>query len=76
MHGYLWEWTADTWHDTYKDAPTDGRPWIADEADAKKRRVLRGGSWKDKAERLTSSFRLAAPADLRDDAVGLRCVLE
>jgi formylglycine-generating enzyme required for sulfatase activity len=37
--------------------------------------VLRGGSWKDPAERLTSSFRLPAPKDFKDDAVGLRCVL-
>lgn len=37
--------------------------------------VLRGGSWKDKAEKLTSAFRRPAPKDLKDDAVGLRCVL-
>jgi formylglycine-generating enzyme required for sulfatase activity len=40
-----------------------------------KQRVLRGGSWKDQAERLTSSHRRAANHDLADDAVGLRCVL-
>jgi formylglycine-generating enzyme required for sulfatase activity len=50
--------------------------WCSDawEGDAKKR-VLRGGSWKDKAEKLTSSYRRAAPVELKDDAVGLRCVL-
>jgi formylglycine-generating enzyme required for sulfatase activity len=37
--------------------------------------VLRGGSWKDKAEKLTSAFRQPAPRELKDDAVGLRCVL-
>jgi formylglycine-generating enzyme required for sulfatase activity len=37
--------------------------------------VLRGGSWKDKAEKLTSAFRQPARKDLKDDAVGLRCVL-
>ena len=40
-----------------------------------KRRVLRGGSWKDPAEKLTSSFRRGEPRELKDDAVGLRCVL-
>ena len=37
--------------------------------------VLRGGSWKDGAEKLTSAFRREAPRDYKDDAVGLRCVL-
>ena len=37
--------------------------------------VLRGGSWKDKAEKLTSAFRRPVPKELKDDAVGLRCVL-
>ena len=50
--------------------------WCSDawEGDPKKR-VLRGGSWKDKAEKLTSSYRLPVSVDLKDDAVGLRCVL-
>lgn len=73
VHGYLWEWCADVWHETYEGAPADGSAWTVG-GDAK-RRVLRGGSWKDKAELLTSSFRRAAAAELRDDAVGLRCVL-
>ncbi len=37
--------------------------------------VLRGGSWKDDADKLTSSYRQAAKPDFKDDAVGLRCVL-
>jgi gluconolactonase len=37
--------------------------------------VLRGGSWKDDADKLTSSFRRVDKASLQDDAVGLRCVL-
>lgn len=73
VHGYLWEWCLDTAHDNYKDAPKDGSAWIKD-GDEKKR-IARGGSWKDKAEKLTSSYRLALPAETRDDAVGLRCVL-
>ena len=73
VHGYLWEWCADLWHDTYEGAPADGSAWTA--GGDPKRRVLRGGSWKDEAEKLTSSFRRAADAGLRDDAVGLRCVL-
>ena len=73
IHGYLWEWCSDPWHDSYQGAPTDGSSWTAD-GDAK-RGVLRGGSWKDNAEKLTSSYRQAAPRELRDAGVGLRCVL-
>lgn len=73
MHGYLWEWCADPWHETYNGAPIDGTPWKV--GGDQERRVLRGGSWKDPAERLTSSFRRAAALSLKDDAVGLRCVL-
>ena len=73
VHGYLWEWCADQWHDDYAGAPTDGRAWEGDDKTA--RRVLRGGSWKDAADRCTSTARRPAPGDLRDAAVGLRCVL-
>ncbi len=73
VHGYLWEWCADTWHDDYTGAPTDGTAWTSG-GDAT-RRVLRGGSWKDPAEQLTSSYRRAAKREMKDDAVGLRCVL-
>ena len=73
MHGYLWEWCADAWHENYQGAPADGSVWAG--GGDLSRAVLRGGSWKDPAERLTSSYRRAASRDLRDDAVGLRCVL-
>jgi formylglycine-generating enzyme required for sulfatase activity len=73
VHGYLWEWCSDVWHADYRGAPADGSPWTA--GGEAENRVLRGGSWKDPAERLTSSFRRGASKELRDDAVGLRCVL-
>lgn len=73
VHGYLSEWCADNWHDTYEGAPADGAAWTID-GDAK-RAVLRSGSWKQKPEGLTSTARQPADKTLRDDAVGLRCVL-
>jgi formylglycine-generating enzyme required for sulfatase activity len=73
MHGYLWEWCADDWHDNYQGAPADGSARTGSEKP--RGHVLRGGSWKDPAEKLTSRFRRRAEAGLRDDAVGLRCVL-
>ncbi|WP_375506991.1 SUMF1/EgtB/PvdO family nonheme iron enzyme [uncultured Nostoc sp.] len=42
MHGNVWEWCQDTWHDSYKGAPSDGSAWIDN---ASQYQVLRGGSW-------------------------------
>ena len=71
VHGYLWEWCLDAAHENYEGAPTDGSAW----GSAGERGVLRGGSWKDQADRLTSSYRRLENRELRDDAVGLRCIL-
>jgi formylglycine-generating enzyme required for sulfatase activity len=73
MHGYLWEWCSDDWHDNYESAPTDGSSWVS--GGDSKRGVLRSGSWKDAAAKHTSSYRRPANKEVRDDAVGLRCVL-
>jgi formylglycine-generating enzyme required for sulfatase activity len=43
MHGNVWEWCLDHWHDNYENAPNDGSAWLTDKEDA--RRVVRGGSW-------------------------------
>jgi formylglycine-generating enzyme required for sulfatase activity len=43
VHGNVWEWCEDVWHENYKGAPTDGSAWLHG-ADARYR-VYRGGSW-------------------------------
>jgi formylglycine-generating enzyme required for sulfatase activity len=43
LHGNVWEWCEDHWHDDYKGAPTDGRAWLSDNEN--NYRLLRGGSW-------------------------------
>ncbi len=43
MHGNVWEWTQDCWHNNYVGAPTDGNAWTT--GCAENGRVLRGGSW-------------------------------
>ena len=43
MHGNVWEWCQDHWHDSYEGAPVDGSAWLTDNEAAG--RILRGGSW-------------------------------
>ncbi|MBW1803114.1 MAG: formylglycine-generating enzyme family protein, partial [Deltaproteobacteria bacterium] len=42
MHGNVWEWVEDDWHDDYKGAPGDGSPWVDEPRGSY--RVFRGGS--------------------------------
>ncbi|MEM9272750.1 MAG: formylglycine-generating enzyme family protein [Cyanobacteria bacterium P01_F01_bin.143] len=42
MHGQVWEWCQDDWHENYGGAPIDGRAWISG---ANNTKVLRDGSW-------------------------------
>jgi formylglycine-generating enzyme required for sulfatase activity len=43
VHGNVWEWCEDTWHDTYKGAPTNGSAWLDEEG--QNGRVVRGDAW-------------------------------
>lgn len=56
IHGNVWEWTADCWHDSYRGAPTDGSAWTSG-GDCR-RHPIRGGSWgRDAPEmRLSNRF--------------------
>jgi formylglycine-generating enzyme required for sulfatase activity len=45
MHGNVWEWCADHWHEDYEEAPTDGSAWLDEDAEPGTGRVGRGGSW-------------------------------
>jgi formylglycine-generating enzyme required for sulfatase activity len=76
MHGNVWEWCADVWHDSYEGAPADGRPWLqgADTATATLR-VLRGGCWHDPPNLCRSAARLKSSAGEAEDYFGLRVAL-
>ena len=72
VHGYLWELCSDAWQDSYANAPTDGSARVIERSENV---VARGGSWKDQADALSSTYRRKFSADAKDDALGLRCVL-
>lgn len=70
MHGNIWEWCADPWHENFDGAPSDGSVWT--ESGYYTFRVLRGGSWYGKAEDLCSIVRTRNSNDDRGDNIGFR----
>jgi formylglycine-generating enzyme required for sulfatase activity len=72
MHGNVWEWCMDYWHESYNGAPTDGSSW--ETAGDTRYRVLRGGSWYINADYCRSANRLRSTPDHRDDTFGFRVV--
>jgi formylglycine-generating enzyme required for sulfatase activity len=74
MHGNLWEWCLDHWHQNYEGIPLDGSPWISDNVT---HRVLRGGSWDSAPRSCRSASRFSRNPDYHDKNSGFRvvCVL-
>ncbi|MDE0206064.1 MAG: SUMF1/EgtB/PvdO family nonheme iron enzyme [Candidatus Tectomicrobia bacterium] len=70
VHGNVWEWTQDCWHDNYSGAPRHGRSWESG-GDCSKR-VLRGGSWVDKPAALRAAFRAGFEKGTRFNVIGFR----
>ncbi|NJM48783.1 MAG: formylglycine-generating enzyme family protein [Alkalinema sp. RU_4_3] len=76
MHGNVYEWCLDHWHDNYEGAPIDGTAWCEKGSDADAARVLRGGSWITDPRWCRSAYRydLAAGSPY-DGLVGFRVVV-
>lgn len=73
FHGYLWEFTADAWSPDYRRTPVDGSAAVDTQGEPNSI-VIRGGSWKDSFQRLTSASRKEIAPTSKDDAIGFRCV--
>ncbi len=74
MHGNVWEWCADHWHDSYNFAPDHDQPWLIAVAAANEQRLLRGGSWIGDPGDCRSAYRSHDEAVSDDDDVGFRVV--
>jgi formylglycine-generating enzyme required for sulfatase activity len=76
MHGNVWEWCEDDWHDNYEGAPTDGSAWI----DAKSKESnktshpLRGGSWVYNPQNARSAYRDSFNLVNRFNYIGFRVI--
>lgn len=72
MLGNVWEWCIDTWHDNYKDAPTNGIAWV----DRNPFHVLRGGSWYSYSVSCRSAYRHRFFPKSKYEDVGFRVVCD
>ncbi|PSB18072.1 protein kinase [filamentous cyanobacterium CCP2] len=75
MHGNVWEWCQDIWHENYKGAPTDGSAWMAAEPFSD-RYLLRGGAWNGSPRSCRSANRISNLSDNRDINDGFRVVCQ
>jgi len=72
MHGNVWEWCEDDWHDDYTYAPDNGAAWV--DSPRGSLRVVRGGSWGGGAQDCRSAYRCRGDPDSRHLGVGFRLV--
>jgi formylglycine-generating enzyme required for sulfatase activity len=70
VHGNVWEWCEDVWHDNYVGAPTDGSAWL--QGGSGDSRVARGGAWYYHPGGLRSAQRHVFATYNRLDFVGFR----
>ncbi|MFM6916550.1 MAG: formylglycine-generating enzyme family protein, partial [Dolichospermum sp.] len=75
MHGNVWEWCQDDWHNNYIDAPIDGTAWTGlDMGLSNDIKVLRGGSWDYCSGNCRSASRYYFVADFDNINIGFRVV--
>jgi formylglycine-generating enzyme required for sulfatase activity/nucleoside phosphorylase len=72
MHGNVWEWCQDVWHDNYNGVPTDGSAW--ETGGDSKNRVWRGASWDNHAIHCRAAYRYFNSSDNSGRYVGFRVI--
>ncbi len=73
MHGNVWEWCEDAWHESYRDEPEElfetGGAWTTWDG---KLRVLRGGSWNSNPLFRRAARRFWISTEGRSNRIGFR----
>ncbi|NET58298.1 MAG: SUMF1/EgtB/PvdO family nonheme iron enzyme [Symploca sp. SIO2E6] len=74
MHGNVWEWCEDHWHDNYNGAPSNGSPWLdkSENENDNHSLLLRGGSWVSNPRYCRSANRGRDNPDYRNNNIGFR----
>jgi len=70
MIGNVWEWCEDNYHDSYNNAPNNENPWY--NSSENNQRILRGGSWFDRAGSCRSAYRSRCDSGLISSGLGFR----
>ena len=73
MHGNVWEWVQDCWHDRYNGAPTGGSAWESGDGAF---RVFRGGGWNSNVGDCHSAVRGPFDPSDRISLLGFRLLKE
>jgi formylglycine-generating enzyme required for sulfatase activity len=72
VHGNVWEWTADCYFSSYRNAPADGSAQACVRNENERVRVMRGGSWVGSAANLRSASRYRNLQWYRSHDLGFR----
>ena len=71
MHGNVFEWCEDDYHENYEGAPTEGTAWLSENGNLK---VARGGSWYGNPTFCRSAYRYNILRAFRYYYIGCRVV--
>ena len=72
MHGNVYEWCQDHWHNNYEGAPKDGSAWLSENNNDA--RIIRGGSWLSSPRNCRSAYRFYDSPGSTSNGIGFRVV--
>ncbi|MBF2089758.1 MAG: SUMF1/EgtB/PvdO family nonheme iron enzyme [Synechococcales cyanobacterium K44_A2020_017] len=81
MHGNVWEWCLDYWHESYDGAPSDCSAWTTSGVDYDVmhedvyHRIARGGSWRSLPKDCRSAVRFKIWSGNQSISIGFRVIV-